>query len=122
MTTTSDTHARGRALLAPWQRLSTDAASVIGLRLMALPWQMMLMPAKGQAEIKRMFSEKQSALAETQFALMMAPAQYWTAFMSRVMLAGPHAAVDGAIAATNASIIDPSRKRVRRNLKRLRRD
>ena len=107
-------------MLAPWQPLATDASSVIGLRLMALPWQMMLVPASGRAEMNLMVSEKKAALAETQQALMMAPVRFWIELWSKMPLSGPQKAFSDAIDRTNQSIINPAGKRVRGNLKRLR--
>ncbi len=107
-------------LFAPWELLAQDASSVIGLRLMALPWQMAFAPHKGRSEVRLMVSEKKAALAETQIALMMAPVNFWMSFVMNVFLVGPMKATDTALEQANAAIIGPSRKRVRSNLRRLR--
>lgn len=48
-----------------WQKLANDSAIVIGLRLLALPWQMILTPELARRELDLMVSEKRSGCFET---------------------------------------------------------
>ena len=61
------------AWMAPWTALSSDAGSVIALRLSLMPWLWVSDSRGAERELQRMIDEKGDALLETQLALFQAP-------------------------------------------------
>ena len=100
-------------------RFATDVATVMAMRLTALPFWWMTDPSRASRETKKMFGEKEDAFVAMQQELMMAPARFWLDAWQG-MLSGDR---DGGLAHAGRTlerrVSAPYRNRVSGNRRRL---
>lgn len=106
-------------LLESWTSLANESAEVVTSRIAQLPWMWLRSPATAEAETRRMFSEKQDAMLETQWVLWQMPAQFWADAFANDLMFKPDQAIQSASKKANQRLIGPSHKRVSANRKRL---
>ncbi len=89
-----------------WNQLVVEASEVVARRLWLVSLWWMTDPWRAQRETARMFSEKDAALRETQWAMVQAPMHYWADVWPAVL--------DGQIADAHASAVRNAEHRLGR--------
>ena len=103
----------------PWQALANDSAAVIVSRLAQLPWQWCYAPGQAHDETRLMFTEKQAAWLETQWAIAQMPWHFWMDAWGGDLILNPRKAMQRASARAQRRLSSPMHKRVRANQRRL---
>lgn len=101
------------------QNYLMDVASVMTMRLTMLPIMWMFNPAKAEKETRKMFSEKEAALTESQSLMMQAPAMFWFDMWKGMMNGDQDSGLQRAQQEAETRIMRPYASRVSANRRRL---
>lgn len=100
-------------------RFAEDVASVMSMRLTALPSWWMVDPRKADRETRRMFTEKGHAFVSAQQQLMLAPMLFWMDIWRGMASGDRDGGLHRAQAAGSRRVSAPYRSRVTANRRRL---